>query len=284
MIGLCFISIGLAIQLSDVLQMPGLIIGGAVLIILSKFVLSLTIARYYQNSWRTSTLTAVSLAQGGEFAFVLLTIAVTHTILDISLLSPLLCMLALSMLITPVLYWLLDQQILPRLNRSHHLVADFDTQVEPLATTPILLIGFGRFGQIVARVLHQQGLSFSVMDNTVEASELLKDQSIPFFQADATETTALQLADIASKDQVIVAIDDIEDSLLVVRHLCWNYPVVDSKMRHYAFANGENGVTRLPLLLQLPEERNSFNMQSMLLALNYEFMLSAKAWGISQKT
>lgn len=61
-------------------------------------------------------------------------------------------------------------------------------------------------------------------------------------------------------------------------------PVVDSKMRHYAFANGENGVTRLPLLLQLPEERNSFNMQSMLLALNYEFMLSAKAWGISQKT
>ncbi|WP_218209322.1 hypothetical protein [Acinetobacter sp. F9] len=59
---------------------------------------------------------------------------------------------------------------------------------------------------------------------------------------------------------------------------------VGSKMRHYAFANGENGVTRLPLLLQLPEERNSFNMQSMLLALNYEFMLSAKSWGISQKT
>ncbi len=61
-------------------------------------------------------------------------------------------------------------------------------------------------------------------------------------------------------------------------------PVVDSKMRHYAFANGENGVTRLPLLLQLPEDRNSFNMQSILLALNYEFMLSAKSWGMSQKT
>ena len=61
-------------------------------------------------------------------------------------------------------------------------------------------------------------------------------------------------------------------------------PVVDSKMRHYAFANGENGVTRLPLLLQLPEDRSNFNMQSMILALNYEFILSAKAWGISQKT
>ncbi|WP_166171526.1 hypothetical protein [Acinetobacter sp. SA01] len=59
--------------------------------------------------------------------------------------------------------------------------------------------------------------------------------------------------------------------------------VIDSKVRHYAFANGENGVTRLPLLLQLPEDRNNFNMQSILMALNYEFLLSAKSWGLSQK-
>lgn len=60
--------------------------------------------------------------------------------------------------------------------------------------------------------------------------------------------------------------------------------VIDSKVRHYAFANGENGVTRLPLLLQLPEDRNNFNMQSILMALNYEFLLSAKSWKLSQKT
>lgn len=60
--------------------------------------------------------------------------------------------------------------------------------------------------------------------------------------------------------------------------------VIDSKIRHYAFANGENGVTRLPLLLQLPEDRNNFNMQSILMALNYEFLLSAKSWKLSQKT
>ena len=60
-------------------------------------------------------------------------------------------------------------------------------------------------------------------------------------------------------------------------------PVIDARVRHYAFANGENGVTRLPLLLQLPEDRNSFNMQSILVALNYEFLLSAKSWGMSKK-
>lgn len=60
-------------------------------------------------------------------------------------------------------------------------------------------------------------------------------------------------------------------------------PVIDSKLRHYAFANGENGVTRLPLLLQLPEDRDSFNMQSILMALNHEFLLSTKSWGMPQK-
>lgn len=53
---------------------------------------------------------------------------------------------------------------------------------------------------------------------------------------------------------------------------------IDPKIRHYAFANGENGITRLPLLLQLPEDRHSFNMQNISLALNQEFVLTAKPW------
>src|SRR5690606_21432333 len=95
-----------------------------------------------------------------------------------------------------------------------------------LSSTPILLIGFGRFGQIVARVLHQQGLQFSVMDNSMEATELLQTQAIPFYQSDATEASALPLAENAAKQPLMIAIDDIEGSLLVVRYLCWNYPEV----------------------------------------------------------
>ena len=53
---------------------------------------------------------------------------------------------------------------------------------------------------------------------------------------------------------------------------------IDPKIRHYAFANGENGITRLPLLLQLPEDRHSFNMQNIALALNQEFVLTAQPW------
>ncbi|WP_347454664.1 cation:proton antiporter [Acinetobacter thermotolerans] len=249
LIGLYFISIGLAIQLHDALNMPGLLISGALLLVLCKFALSLAIARYYRNSWRTSSLIAASLAQGSEFAFVALIIAINHQILDQQLLSLLLAIVSLSMLFTPLLYWLLDRQILPRLNKPSYLVTDFEQQSESLPTTPILLIGFGRFGQIIGRILHQQGLSFSVMDNSVEASNLLKEQGIPFYQVDATEPTSLQLVDIDSKQQIIVAIDDIEDSLLVVRHLRWNYPDlklwVRARDRHHAHLLSELGVEQI---------------------------------------
>lgn len=249
LIGLCILSLGLSIQLADLLHRPGLIITGALFLILGKFALSLALARYYRNSWPSSALNAVSLAQGGEFGFIALMMALNYRILELPLLSPLLAMLAMSMLLSPFMYWLLDQQILPRLHRQHYLVADFEQQHETLSSTPILLIGFGRFGQIVARVLHQQGLQFSVMDNSVEATELLQAQAIPFYQANATEVSALQLADIASKQQVIVAIDDIEDSLQVVRYLCWNYPElklwVRARDRHHAHLLHELGVTQI---------------------------------------
>ena len=130
----------------------------------------------------------------------------------------------------PVFYWLLHSQILPRLDRHNHLAATFETDINP-AHTPILLIGFGRFGQIIARILLQQQHAFSVMDSTVPATELLAQYDIPFYQADATEPAALMQAWVATAQQVIVAIDDIEDSMLIVRHLRLNYPEISLWVR-----------------------------------------------------
>src|SRR5690606_31041809 len=118
LIGLCILSLGLSLQFVDLLQKPGLIMTGALLLILGKFALSLALARYYRNSGPSSALSAVSLAQGGEFGFIALMMAVNYRILELPLLSPLLAMLAISMLLSPVMYWLLDRLILPRLYRQ----------------------------------------------------------------------------------------------------------------------------------------------------------------------
>ncbi len=249
LIGLAFISLGMSLQFADVLTQPVLIIAGTLSLILIKFVITLGLARYYQHSWRNSTLLAASVAQSGEFAFLALIIALSQQIVTPTLLSPLMWMASLSMLLTPAFYWLLHNQILPRLDRQNHLAATFDIESLPPNTAPILLIGFGRFGQIIARILLQQQQKFSVMDSNIEATELLTSYGITFYQANATEPEALAQANLDTVQHVIVAIDDIEDSLLTVRHLRLNYPDmslwVRARNRHHVHLLQELGVERI---------------------------------------
>ena len=249
LIGLAFISLGMSLQFADVLTQPGLIIAGTLSLILIKFAITLGLARYYQHSWRNSTLLAASVAQSGEFAFLALIIALSQQIITPTLLSPLMWMASISMLFTPAFYWLLHNQILPRLDRQNHLAATFDIESLPPNTAPILLIGFGRFGQIIARILLQQQQKFSVMDSNIEATELLTSYGITFYQANATEPEALAQAHLDTVQHVIVAIDDIEDSLLTVRHLRLNYPDmslwVRARDRHHVHLLQELGVERI---------------------------------------
>ena len=123
MIGLAFISLGMSLQFADILTQPVLIIAGTLSLILIKFAITLGLARYYQHSWRNSTLLAASVAQSGEFAFLALIIALSQQIITPTLLSPLMWMASLSMLLTPAFYWLLHNQILPRLDQQNHLAA-----------------------------------------------------------------------------------------------------------------------------------------------------------------
>ena len=249
LMGLAFISLGMSLHLADLLNFPWMILGGTLTLILVKFAINLALARYHQNSWRNSTLLAASLAQGGEFALLALVIAVSDQIITANLLSPLLWMVSFSLLLTPAFYWLLHSQILPHLDRHNHLAATFETDLNPQTSTPILLIGFGRFGQIIARILLQQQHAFSVMDSNVPATELLAQYDIPFYQADATEPEALIQTGIATAQQVIVAIDDIEDSMLIVRHLRLNYPEISlwvrARDRHHVHLLQDLGVKHI---------------------------------------
>ena len=249
LVGLAFISLGMSLQLADLLTQPILIITGTVSLILIKFAITLGLARYYQHSWRNSTLLAASLAQSGEFAFLALILALSHQIIAPELLSPLMWMTGLSMLLTPALYWLLHKQVLPRLDRQNHLAATFDPGSLPPNTAPILLIGFGRFGQIIARILLQQQQKFNVMDSNIEATELLSSYDVSFYQANATEPEALAQVNLAAVQHVIVAIDDIEDSLLTVRHLRLNYPElslwVRARDRHHVHLLQDLGVEQI---------------------------------------
>ncbi|MFV5191413.1 cation:proton antiporter [Acinetobacter courvalinii] len=231
-IGLFFLAMGLGLSLEPLIQTPLLILGSIFGLILIKAGVSGAIRYYQQRHARLSTLFAITLAQSGELSFILLKLAESEDLLSKALLQPALLIVFGSMLLTPLLYWLFDTEILPRLQKKV-LVAP-----EDVPQHPILIVGFGRFGQVVARALHAQGKHFSVIDSNQPDADFIEQYGHRFFDADVTQVENLRAAGIEYCKLLILAIDDVEDSMNLARYLRLNHPdltlFVRARDRHHA--------------------------------------------------
>ncbi|EXB45875.1 cation:proton antiporter [Acinetobacter sp. 1000160] len=231
-IGLFFLAMGLGLSLEPLIQTPLLILGSIFGLILIKSGVIAAIHYYQQRHARLSILFAITLAQSGELSFILLKLAESENLLGKALLQPTLLIVFGSMLLTPLLYWLFDTEILPRLQKKV-LVAP-----EDVPQHPILIVGFGRFGQVVARALHAQGKHFSVIDSNQPDADFIEQYGHRFFDADVTQVENLRAAGIEYCKLLILAIDDVEDSMNLARYLRLNHPdltlFVRARDRHHA--------------------------------------------------
>lgn len=231
-IGLFFLAMGLGLSLEPITQTPLLILGSIFGLILIKSGVIAAIHYYQQRHARLSTLFAITLAQSGELTFILLKLAESENLLGKALLQPALLIVFGSMLLTPLLYWLFDTEILPRLQNKVPVVP------EDVPQHPILIVGFGRFGQVVARALHAQGKHFSVIDSNQPDADFIEQYGHRFFDADVTQVENLRAAGIEYCKLLILAIDDVEDSMNLARYLRLNHPdltlFVRARDRHHA--------------------------------------------------
>ncbi|MDR2061354.1 MAG: cation:proton antiporter [Acinetobacter sp.] len=231
-IGLFFLAIGLGLSLEPLIQTPLLILGSISGLILIKSGVIAAIRYYQQRHARLSTLFAITLAQSGELSFILLKLAESENLLGKALLQPALLIVFGSMLLTPLLYWLFDTEILPRLQKKVPVAP------EDVPQHPILIVGFGRFGQVVARALHAQGKHFSVIDSNQPDADFIEQYGHRFFDADVTQVENLRAAGIEYCKLLILAIDDVEDSMNLARYLRLNHPYltlfVRARDRHHA--------------------------------------------------
>lgn len=231
-IGLFFLAIGLELSLHALSQSPLLILGSIFGLVLIKAGVIAAISYYQQRHAKRSALFAIILAQSGELSFILLKLAESEDLLAKEILAPALLIVCGSMLLTPVLYWLLDSKILPSLQKQ------VSRPVDDVAQHPILILGFGRFGQVVARVLHAQGKQFSVIDSNQPDADFIEQYGHRFLDADVTQIENLRAAGIEYCKLLILAIDDVEDSMNLARHLRLNYPdltlFVRARDRHHA--------------------------------------------------
>lgn len=243
MVGLFFLTIGLGLSLEPLGQSPLFILGSILGLVLIKVGVIAAMSYYQQRHAKLSTLFALTLAQSGELAFILLKLAESENLITNDLVTSSLLIIFGSMLLTPLLYWLFDTQVLPRLNKK---VA---VQIEDIPQHPILIIGFGRFGQVVARTLHAQGKHFNVIDSNQPDADFIEQYGHHFIDADVTQIENLRATGIEYCKLLIIAIDDVEDSMNLARHLRLNYPdltiLVRARDRHHARLLHDLGISQI---------------------------------------
>lgn len=246
LLGLFFMTVGMTTQLSLFIDAPWLIIGGALCLMLVKIITLTGVARYLKNSWQNSLMLATCLAQGGEFAFVVLSVARSEQVVSQAIVEPVVLMVTLSMVLTPIAYWLMNSIILPRFSQSK-VSPEYDDI--PDQHHPVIIAGFGRFGQIIARVAHIQHLSFTAIDSNLDKVDFVRNYGGQLYYGDAAQPEILRAAGIEHARVFVLAIDDIEDSMNVARHIRLNYPnlkmLVRARDRHHVHLLRDLGVEHI---------------------------------------
>ena len=222
LLGLFFIAVGMSIDFGAVLAQPLLMAGVVAGFVLLKGLLLVAMARLMGMPLGERPVFVVMLAQGGEFGFVVLQTAGSAGLVAAGPSSFLLAAIAISMLVTPLLMLLVDRVIAPRL-AARGAGPALDEIAEDQAA-PILILGFGRYGQVVGRLLNANGLSATVLDHDAEQVATVRRFGWPAFYGDATRLDLLRIAGAGAARVIVVAIDDTVQSLAVVDLLREHFP------------------------------------------------------------
>ena len=220
LLGLFFMTVGMTTQISLIAVMPSLIIGGAVSLIMIKMIVMAAIARYKKMSWTNSLMVATCLAQGGEFAFVVLNVAKSEKVLAEAIMEPITLIVTLSMVLTPIFFWLVSTQVLPLINKDSAPKYDEIPNEHPA----LIVAGFGRVGQIVARLARIRHFTFTAIDNNLQKIDFVRRYGGTLYYGDVTQPDLLRAAGIEQAKVFVLAIDNVEDSMNVARHILLNYP------------------------------------------------------------
>jgi glutathione-regulated potassium-efflux system ancillary protein KefC len=153
------------------------------------------------------------LAQGGEFAFVVFQAAAGTHVFPPATASLLIGTVAVSMLLSPLILLTIDKLLLPRYAHCGRPVLE---EISEPQTAPIIIAGFGRYGQIISRVLLAEGIAATVLDHDAEMIEAARNFGYRVFYGDATRLDLLRTAGADAASILVVAVDDVEQSLEIV--------------------------------------------------------------------
>ena len=216
LLGLFFIAVGMSIDFAVVLAHPGLMAAVVLGFLLVKATVLWGLARATGLPLVERPVYLILLAQGGEFGFVVFQAAAQAGVIDAATSSLLVAAVALSMLLTPLLLLAADRWWVPWLAaKAARQGPPRPAEISQLQHAPVIIAGFGRYGQVVGRLLNASGLSATVLEHDAEQVESVRRVGWRVFYGDATRLDLLRTAGAAEARVLVLAIDDIEQSLAV---------------------------------------------------------------------
>jgi glutathione-regulated potassium-efflux system ancillary protein KefC/glutathione-regulated potassium-efflux system protein KefB len=220
LLGLFFMSVGMTANLGLLAAEPWQILGLVLGLLTLKMIILWLLGKISGHSAQGARGLAFALPQAGEFGFVLFSLAVSYGILEHTLAETLVIVVTLSMIASPLMMIVQERFIEPRLNRS--TAPAFD-RIES-EDSRVIIAGFGRFGQIVGRVLRMRHIKFTALEASVEQVDVVRRFGTKVYYGDASRADLLQAAGAAQAEVFVLAIDDVEASVRTAELVRKHYP------------------------------------------------------------
>ncbi|MBL7635687.1 glutathione-regulated potassium-efflux system protein KefB [Atlantibacter hermannii] len=216
LLGLFFISVGMALNLGVLYTHILLVVAGVAILVAVKMAVLYGLAHIYglRNSERLQF--SGVLSQGGEFAFVLFSTASSQRLFQGDQMALLLVTVTLSMMTTPLLMKRIDKHLARRFNEPE----DGDEQPWVEDDKPqVIVVGFGRFGQVIGRLLMANKMRITVLERDISSVNLMREYGYKVYYGDATQLELLRSAGAEQAKSIVITSNEPEDTLKIV-HLC----------------------------------------------------------------
>lgn len=224
LLGLFFIAVGMGIDLSLVASNAAIIAGAVVALMTVKTALIVGLARATGSGWRDALKIGAVLSQGGEFAFVLFAAAVSGRVMPADAAAILTAVVTFSLALTPLAFEL-AQRFAGR-GADETREADFSA-----ANGNALIIGFGRFGQVISQILLVRGVDITMIDHRVEAIDAAERYGMKIHYGDGSRLDILKAAGAGKAELICVCVDDAEATLKIVDFCREQFPMAKLMVR-----------------------------------------------------
>lgn len=249
LMGMFFVAVGMSVNLGLLLASPLTVLGLTAGLLLVKAIWLYVIGRAAKLPHSTSARLALSLPQGGEFAFVLFTAAVANQVVERPFADLMILVVTLTMIATPLLHRLSDK--LPVRAGAEGTSPDATPEFDKIedAENRVIIAGFGRVGQIIGRILHTQGIAFTAVDYDFQRIRVVRRFGNKIYYGDLTRLWILRAAGADQAEVLVLAMDDVDASVALVELVRRHFPHIRIyarvRDRDHAYRLIELGVDRV---------------------------------------